>query len=196
MIELPVIAPETSMPFAALLRSRCSTRRYGAGPLLLAEVGQLVWAAQGISRAGARRTAPSAGALYPLEIYVACTEVRDLSPGLYHYHPAEHGLRRQVACDLRQELGAVALHQGAVGRAPVTLVIAADYARTAAKYGARARRYVHMEVGHAGQNVYLQAADLGLGTVVIGAFDDERLQRLLGLTDHEVVALMPVGRLP
>ncbi len=195
MITLPKAALEGQVSVEAALQSRLSMRNYGPEPLSLAELSQLLWAAQGITRSGGRRTAPSAGALYPLEIYVVAAEVGGLEPGVYHYHPHAHGLEAVRDGDQRQQLAAAALGQGSIARAPVNLVLTAVYERTAAKYGRRARRYVHMEIGHAGQNIYLQATALGLGTVMVGAFDDAGVQRLLGL-DEEPLAIMPVGRLP
>jgi SagB-type dehydrogenase family enzyme len=162
--------------------------------LTLASVGQLLWAAQGVTSSTGERTAPSAGALYPLEIFLAAGTVDGLAAGVYRYSPQDHALRLHLADDRRRELAAAALEQSAVEDASAVLVIAAVYARTARKYGTRAERYVHIEVGHAAQNVYLQAQALGLGTVIIGAFDDEAVGRVLELDPAEAsLALMPVG---
>lgn len=196
MIILPVPAREGTMSIEASLQSRISSRKYGPDPLNLDELSQLLWAAQGISRSGNRRNAPSAGALYPLEVYAVAGQVQGLAPGIYHYQAHGHGLELLIGADRRQELAADALGQGSIVRAPVSLLLTAVYERTAKKYGSRARRYVHMEVGHVAQNIYLQAAGLGLGTVMIGAFDDDKVQRLLSLHDEAPLAIMPVGRLP
>lgn len=141
------------------------------------------------------RTAPSAGATYPLEVYAAVGEVAGRDPGLYRYLPQMHSLEAVFAGDLRDQLYHAALRQQPVRDAPVVLVVTAVPARTERRYGARAVRYVAMEAGHASQNIYLQATGLELGTVAIGAFDDAALSSALELTDGEQpFYLMPVGR--
>ena len=180
------------------IASRRSVREYADGSLTLDQLSQLLWSAQGItdSRYGLR-SAPSAGALYPLEVYAAVEHVDGLRAGVYRYVPRRHSLELVLAGSVRAQLARDALSQAAVGDAPVTLAFAAVFARTTGKYGERGRRYVHMEVGHAAQNVYLQAAAFGLGTVVIGAFDDGAVGRTLRLRGgEEPLCLMPVGRAP
>jgi SagB-type dehydrogenase family enzyme len=191
----------------ALLERR-SIRRYDSGPLTLEELGQLLWAAQGITHRvpesppgfpwewrGGYRTAPSAGALYPLELYAVVGHVDGLRPGLYRYVPVEHALRAESRGDLRAELARAAHGQTVVSSAPVSLLFAGVPARTAAKYGERAGRYVHMEVGAAGENVFLQCESLGLATVFVGAFDDQKAKQAIGLpAGEDVFAIMPVGR--
>jgi SagB-type dehydrogenase family enzyme len=143
---------------------------------------------------GGLRAAPSAGALYPLEIHVVVHAVEGLDPGVYHYSPTEHSLILRIPRDLRAELSGAALQQASIRNAPVTVVIAGVVDRTAAKYGDRGERYVHMEVGAAGENVYLQAGSLGLGTVFVGAFDDGGVAQVLELPgDQRVFGLMPLG---
>jgi SagB-type dehydrogenase family enzyme len=184
-----------SSSFESVLKRRRSVRDFDASPLPLASAGQLLWAAQGVTSSAGERTAPSAGALYPLEILLLAGTVDGLAPGVYRFTPEHHELRPHLADDRRRALAAAALEQRAVRDASAVLAIAGVYARTARKYGARAERYVHIEVGHAAQNVYLQAQALGLGTVIIGAFDDEAVARVLELDPEEVpLALMPVGR--
>ncbi len=193
-IPLPEPVREGEVSLEATLNQRRSVRDFGDEPLTVAQVGQLLWAAQGITRGG-RRTAPSAGALYPLELYLAAGDVEGLAAGLYRYRPAEHELRKVVRGDLREALAEAALGQEQIEEAPAVIVTAAVVERTAAKYGQRAVRYVHMEVGAAAENVYLQATALGLGTVYVGAFNDMRVKRLLGLpADERPFALLPVGR--
>ncbi len=179
----------------ALLERR-SVRDYQPGALTLTEVAQLLWAAQGVSDPQSGfRTAPSAGATFPLELYLVAGEVGDLPAGIYRYRPHSHELERLAEGDRRAELYDAALRQSPVRVAPVNLVFSAVYARTTARYGERGIRYVHMEVGHAAQNVYLQAVSLGLGTVVIGAFDDEGVRRALNLpAAEEPLYILPVGR--
>jgi len=180
----------------ALLRRR-SVREYKDEPLTLAEVSQLLWAAQGITDPRGYRTAPSAGALYPLELYLVVGRVEGLSAGIYHYIPDGHYLLPVAGGDRRAELAAAALGQAYVRDAPIDLVLSAIPERTTKRYGYRGIQYVHMEAGHVGQNVHLQAVSLGLGTVMIGAFTDERVKQVMNLSKEEVpLYIMPVGRLP
>jgi len=175
------------------LATRRSVRVYEEASLTLEDVAQLLWAAQGITAEWGGRAAPSAGATYPLEVYVVAGEVEGLQPGVYRYLPDSHSVELIKEVDLRAELSSAALGQEWVRTAPASLVIAAAYGRTTRQYGERGERYVHMEVGHVGQNVYLQAAALALGTVMVGAFDDAEVKELLE-TDEEPLAIMPVGR--
>lgn len=197
VVELPALPPprregDTSVERA--LQERRSIREYGPEPLTLSQVGQLLWAAQGISDEQGHRTAPSAGALYPLEVYLVAGNVERLGAGVYHYRPRSHFLNRVLSGDRRRALQPAALDQEAVGDAPAVIVLAALYERTTGKYGDRGIRYVHMEVGAAAENVYLQAVALQLGTVFIGAFYDDQVQEALQLADDKApLALLPVG---
>ncbi len=171
----------------ALARRR-SVREYTDEPLTVQEISQLLWAAQGQTRSWGGRTAPSAGALYPLEVYVVTAE------GLRHYLPAGHRAELRSAEDLREPLARAALGQSAVAEAPAVFVVTAVLARTAAKYGSRAERYVTLDAGHAAENLLLQAVALGLGGVSIGAFDDARVREVLGLPrGQQPLYLIPVG---
>ena len=177
------------------LGQRRSVRQFGAAPLSLADVSQLLWAAQGQNRRDGGRTAPSAGALYPLEIYLLAGRVEGLAAGVYRYVPSSHELAQVAEGDRRAALCSAALEQDWFRDAPAVVVIAAADARTAGTYGQRATRYVDFEAGCASQNLALQAAATGLGTVVVGAFDDRLVAGLVGLrADERPVALMPVGR--
>ena len=172
---------------------QCFERRGEIGRAL-EDVAQLLWAAQGITGRRSFRAAPSAGALYPLELYLVAGDVDGLSPGIYRYRPRTHDLVLIANGDLRKPLAKAALDQSVVRRAPATLVLTGIYQRTMKKYGQRGRRYVHMEVGHAAQNVYLQATARGLGTVMVGAFHDQEVSTTLELpSDHVPLGLMPVG---
>jgi SagB-type dehydrogenase family enzyme len=191
----PVLPPpETrgAVPLEEALARRRSVREFGRAALTPAQLGQLCWAAQGVTGRGGLRTAPSAGALYPLELYVVTAD------GVLHYHPASHQVSLHRPGDLRKALQAAALGQDAVGDAPAVFVLAAVYQRTAARYGeGRARRYAQLEAGHAAQNLLLQAVALGLGAVPVGAFDDGRVQHELGLpADQEPLYLVPTGGPP
>ncbi len=179
----------------ALLKRR-SVRSFKDSPLTLAEVSQLLWAAQGITSPRGLRTAPSAGALYPLEIYVVAGNVDDLPEGVYIYRPVKHELVRVEKGDKRMELCDAALGQTSVRNAAAVIVFAAVYERTTGKYGDRGIQYVHIETGHAAQNVFLQTVPLNLGTVVIGAFYDDAVKKVLKMSDREIpLYIMPVGRM-
>lgn len=194
-ITLPEPRLESSTSVEEALRDRRSVRDYAKRPLGLAELGQVLWAAQGVTDDEGHRTAPSAGALYPLEVYVVAGSVEGLVPGVYHYRPGEHSLVRTGDGDRRAALQAAAINQTSVGDAPATLVIAAVPERTTARYGERGGRYVAMEAGHAAENVYLQAEALELATVAIGAFDDGEIRGIIGLSEEvEPLYLMPIGR--
>ena len=194
-VHLPAPNFTGSLTLEAVLQQRQSVREFKRTRLTLVEVAQLLWAAQGVTRPDGRRTAPSAGALYPLEIYLVATHVEGLPPGIYYYDPDKHALLVWKKGDVHERLAKAALGQASVRNAPAVLAIAGVYARTAKKYDSRAERYVWIEAGHAGQNVYLQAQSLGLGSVMIGAFDDQAAQAILALpTDHALLALMPIGR--
>ncbi len=195
MIELPEPQDSGEISIEVALLERRSVRNYKDEAPTLAEISQLLWAAQGITHTGGYRTAPSAGALYPLEIYVLAGNVDGLQAGIYKYRPQGHELEKVAGGDVRTELCAAALDQECVEDGAAVLVFAAVYERTTGKYAERGVRYVHMEVGHAAQNVYLQAVSLGLGTVVVGAFDDDEVERLLQMQDDErALCIMPVGR--
>jgi len=196
-IRLPQPDTEGKMSVEEAISRRRSRRDFSDRPLTLEQLGQLLWCAQGITDGrGAKRAAPSAGATYPIEVYVAVGEgcVTGLKQGVYRYVPSGHALVQAGREDIRARVAAAALGQEFLAEAPVDVLIAADYARTTGRYGERGVRYVHMEVGHIGQNIYLQAEALGLGTVAVGAFRDEQVARHFGLPDGQVALyLMPLG---
>lgn len=195
-IKLPQPFSNSKTSIEKTLRERRSIRAYKDLPISLSELSQLLWAAQGISGAGGRRTVPSAGALYPLEISVIAGNVSGLQAGIYVYKPEGHEMLRIADGDKRDELSRAARGQPAIRDASAVLVISAVHERTTIKYGERGNRYVHMEAGHAAQNVYLQAVSLNLGTVAIGAFDDEGVKKAANLTVREQpLYIMPIGRL-
>ncbi len=195
-IDLPEPSADSDVSVEAAIRERRSVREFSKHSLTLADVAQLLWAAQGITSQDGGRAAPSAGALYPLELYLVAGDVDSLPAGVYRYRPERHRLDHVADGDFRKDLAAAALNQSWVRRAPAVLVITGVYQRSAKKYGDRARRYTRIETGHAAQNVYLQATALGLGTVIVGAFQDAEVQEVLGLPeDHAPLALMPVGHL-
>jgi SagB-type dehydrogenase family enzyme len=194
-IKLPHPEYSSNISIENALFERRSIRNYKDEPLTLAEVSQLLWAAQGITNERGFRTSPSAGALYPLELYVVIGNVEGISEGIYRYNPEEHELIRIVNGDKRAELCDAALGQSWIKEGAISIVFSAVYERTTKKYGGRGIRYVHMELGHAAQNVYLQAVSLNLGTTVVGAFNDEEVKKIIKMADEEhPLYIMPVGR--
>jgi len=195
-IELPKPRYSSNTSIEEALLKRRSIRSYKNETLDIYELSQLLWSAQGITSERGFRTAPSAGATYPLEVYVVVGNVRELTPGVYKYNPAGHKLIKLLDGDKRLDLANSALGQSSVIESAVSLVFSAIYERTTSHYGERGIRYVHMEVGHSAENVYLQAVSLKLGTVVIGAFKDEEVKKLLNMEEKEVpLYIMPVGRI-
>lgn len=193
--KLPTARLEGRRSVESALHRRRSVREYSTASLAVDEISQLLWAAQGITGSDGFRAAPSAGALYPLETYVVAAAVDGLPDGVYKYDPAGHALALLTEGDRRAVLADAALGQECVAAAPAVIVIGAVYGRTTAKYGDRGRRYVHQEVGHAAQNVCLEAVALGLGTVVVGAFDDRRVKAAVGMgRSEEPQCLLPIGR--
>jgi SagB-type dehydrogenase family enzyme len=195
-IKLPKPNTRGTTSLEEALLKRRSVRAYSGEPLTIEEVSQLLWAAQGITeRTQGLRTAPSAGALFPLEIYIVAGNVTGLAKGIYKYRPHVHELVKVAGQDVRKELGRAALEQESLGDAPAVIVFSAVIERTSVKYGTRSTRYVQMEVGHAAQNVFLQATALNLGTVVVGAFYDDDVKKVIGMDAKEsALYLMPVGR--
>ena len=193
-IGLPSPGGSASEPLEQLLMQRRSVRSFSPAALSLTQLGQLLWAAQGITHSEGLRTAPSAGALYPLELYAVVGAIDGLKPGIYHYQAGEHRLSKVADGDRREELARAAHGQSWIAGAPVVIAFSAIYERTTRKYGERGVRYVHMEVGYAGENLHLQASALGLGTTVVGAYDDDEVAAVLGVpADTRPLALMPVG---
>ena len=180
----------------ALARRR-SIRTFGKMPLSLEEMSQLLWAAQGQSHPAGFRTAPSAGAIYPLKLHIWVGEVRGLASGIYRYRPGSHELVRTADRDIGGDVARAAFRQYWIAESQAIMALSAVVARTKAKYGGRAERYVFMEAGHAAQNVYLQATALSLGTTIVGAFDDDRIHALFNMeSDEAPLSLLPLGRLP
>jgi SagB-type dehydrogenase family enzyme len=191
-VALPEVKKKGSLSVEEAIEKRRSVREYAKEPLTLEQVSQLLWAAQGRTEGGLR-AAPSAGATYPLEIYLVAGEVTGLDAGLYRYLNSSHKLEKVKAGDFRKSLCEAAYSQESIEKAPATVVIAAKYERTSGKYGARAQRYVQIEVGHMGQNIYLQCQSLSLATVAIGAFDDSKVKKVLAITE-EPLYIMPIGK--
>jgi SagB-type dehydrogenase family enzyme len=197
-IHLPTPSPKGRMSLEEAIARRRSVRDFTPEPLSPSQLSQVLWAAQGLSNAEGRyRTVPSAGATYPLEIFIACGEngVDGVSEGVYQYNVESHSLAGHFKGDVRGELAQAALGQDFICVAPVDIIICAAYSRTLSAYRGRGERYVHVEAGHAGQNIYLQATALGLATVAIGAFHDDEVRQVLRLDkQYKPLYIMPLGK--
>ena len=196
VVKLPPPAYQGKMSVEEALKKRRTVRQFSNRGLDLAQVSQLLWGTDGLSDPRGLRTAPSAGATYPLELYLVVGErgVAGLAPGLYRFRPDSHSLELTQKGDLRTPVARASLHQTWMAQAPVMAVFAAQYGRCTARYGDRGIRYTHMEIGHAGQNQFLQAEALGLACGIVGAFQDRTLQELMHLPQqHEPLLVMPVG---
>jgi SagB-type dehydrogenase family enzyme len=197
IISLPGPSLKGAISLEEAILERRSTRDYQDKGLNLDQVSQILWAGQGITdKSSGFRSAPSAGALYPLELYLVVGEngVKELSAGVYHFVPQGHKLEKISSSDLRTKVMEASLNQGFIAQAPIVLIITGEYERTTKKYGERGKQYVHLEAGHAGQNIYLQVESLGLGTVTVGAFDGEEIIKILNLPQaHKPFYVMPIG---
>lgn len=189
MLKLPPARMRGGKSIEETIAARRSIRAYADRALNIEEIAQLLWAAQGITDPGQNlRAAPSAGATYPLQVYAVTAE------RVARYHPGDHALEPMAAGDRRAPLAGAALGQAVVRRAPLVVVITAVSERTTRRYGERGIMYVHMEAGHAAQNIHLQAVALGLGSVPVGAFDPKAAAEVLGIPASETVLyLIPVG---
>lgn len=187
-LSLPAPSEGGPISLEAAIARRRSVRDYTRAPIPLKAISQLLWSAGGITAQGWFRAAPSAGACFPLEIYLACEQ------GLFHYIPQQHSLVKVQSEDVRDALCDAAHGQEFVAAAAVSIIFAAVYERTTARYGERGIRYVHMDIGHAAENVHLQAEALGLGSCPVGAFDDKAVEDVLRLpADQKPVYVVPVG---
>ncbi len=197
-IQLPPPSLKGRMSLEEAVARRRSIRDFAPEPLSQSQLSQILWAAQGISNARGRyRTVPSAGASYPLEVFVVCggNGIDGIAAGVYQYNVESHSLVQHHKGDVRAELARAALDQEFVYEAPVDIIFCALFSGTLSGYGSRGERYIHMEVGHAGQNIYLQATALGLATVAVGAFHDEQVREVLRLDkQYKPLYIMPVGR--
>jgi SagB-type dehydrogenase family enzyme len=197
-IALPAPRLDGTVSVEKALAGRRSIREFTASPITIAEVSQLLWAAQGIN--GTRgdrelRTAPSAGALYGLETYILAANVTGLAQGLYRYTPKGHTITFLIPGDMRAKLSDAALKQSCLTGCAAVIVFATVYERISKKYVERGVKFAHMEAGHSSQNVYLEAEALGIGTVAVGSFMEGDVKNILGLPeDQEPLYMMPVGR--
>ncbi len=195
-IKLPPPAHKGAVSVEEALARRRTVRRFASRSLDLNQVSQLLWGADGVSDPRGLRTAPSAGATYPLDLYLVVGErgVAMLTAGVYHYRPLEHVLKLVTPGELRPAVVRASLSQSWMAEAPVMVVITAEYRRCTARYGERGIRYTHMEVGHVGENLFLQAEALGMGAGIVGAFDDRAISQIMKTpAQHEPLLIMPVG---
>ncbi len=196
LFRLPRPALKGAVSVEEALQARRTVRLFASRSLDLPQVSQLLWAAGGISDPRGLRTAPSAGATYPLEIYLVSGErgVTGLAPGIYRYRAGDHSLELTLKGDHRAAVARACLSQSWMATAPVMVIIAAEFRRCTARYGDRGVMYTHIEAGHAGENLFLQVEALGLGAGIVGAFVDKALSQTLNLPrEHEPLLVMPVG---
>jgi len=201
---LPAPRVESTVSVEQALANRRSHRSLIHDAILPGDLSQILWAAYGVTKPlegyprtrGGLKTAPSAGGLYPLEVYTVIGNVKEIEPGVYKYIPREHKIVRVIEKDIRTELCAAAWNQKMIEVAPACIFYSADYNRNTRKYGERGReRYVCVDLGHSAQNVYLQAEALHLGTCAIGAFDDTKVRRVMQLPEEEEpLYIMPIGK--
>ena len=197
-MQLPKPNFNGEMALEAALKNRRTIRAFKPEPISPEFLGQMLWAAYGVTEQGGfKRSAASGGALYPLDLYAVIGDqsVNGLSKGIYHYESLPHRLVILTEKDVRQDLAKACLGQMWMARAPVSLVITAEYSRICNKYGERGKRYAMIEAGHVGQNIFLQAEVLGLGAGIVGAFEDQKVIDILGFPQtHEPLLIMPVGK--
>lgn len=193
-INLPKPRLTGKLSIEETLNKRRTVRNYTSKPISLEDLSQLLWACQGITSPDGKRTAPSAGALYPLEVFAVVGDVKDIEAGIYRYIPKSHSLQLVVKGDHRRSLAAAALGQEQIITASVDILISVVYERLSRKYGDRSVRYAHIEVGHAAQNILLQAQSLGLGICPIGAFNDDKVKNVLQLNKEHPIYILTVGK--
>ena len=195
IIKLPEPKFKSSISIEEAINKRRSIRKFDDSPLEINEISQLLWAAQGINTSDGRRTVPSAGATYPLEIYLASRKINGLDKGLYKYNPQSHSLIPIKYGDTASDIANSTPQKNIIYSATAIFIITADFERTTSVYGSRGNIYVYIEVGHAAQNLSLQAVGLKIGSVMIGAFDEKELKRLLGLPINETpLYIIPCGK--
>ena len=195
-IKLPAPKLKGDISVEEAIFKRRSVRDYKSDAITLEQLSQLLWAGQGITAAAFFRAAPSAGASYPLELFVIASNVKGLTAGVYHYNVKEHSLSLHMKGDLREKLGTTAaFNQKCLSQAPSAIAICAVYERTTKTYGKRGERYVPIDTGHAAENIALQAVALGLATVMVGAFEDKKVSEILELGDEmKPMYIIPVGK--
>jgi len=194
-LRLPRLRFKGKFSFEEVVKKRRSIRDFSSQPLSLEQVSQILWVAQGITgEDGFGRACPSAGALYPIEIYVEVSKVKGVEEGIYHYGVFDHSLELVTRGDYSQELAEACLSQLFIAEAPVAFIIGVEYSRVTWKYGERGMRYTDIEVGHCGQNICLQATALELAAVPVGAFWDRQVQEVVYMSKNiDPIYVIPVG---
>jgi SagB-type dehydrogenase family enzyme len=199
-VKLPKAVLEGTVSVEKAIKQRRTVRAFADQPLTVEELAQVLWAAQGVTEdRGFKRAAPSGGALYPIDVWAVVGKggVENLGQGVYRYEPAHHVLSQVLPEDARVGLASASLGQMWIATAPVVLVLTAEYPRITGKYGERGRRYAMIEVGHIGENIFLQCGALGLGAGIVGAFSDKEVARVLKVEkNQEPLIIMPVGLQP
>ncbi len=195
IIELPKPSMNGKISLEKAIAKRRSVREFKDLPVELNTISQLLWAAQGITEPKKGfRTVPSAGALYPLEVYLVCGRANGLEPGLYHYKPASNELALVGSGDKRKALSEAAYGQDSIVSAPICVVFTAILSRTEKEYGEKANKFVWMECGHAAQNLLLEATALDLGSVCVGGFQSDQVRFVMGLSYQETpLYIIPIG---
>lgn len=197
VVKLPPPITEGTVSVEQAIKQRRTVRKFRSRPLDLNQLSQLLWATHGITgKKGFKRAAPSAGALYPIDLYAVAGQesVAQIGAGVYHYEPKGHQLNPVATSDLRNAVARAALSQMWIARAPLNFILTAEYHRVAVKYKERGVRYAMIEAGHMGQNLFLQAEALGLKAGIVGAFHDENLIQAIRIPfSHKPLLIMPVG---
>jgi SagB-type dehydrogenase family enzyme len=195
-IQLPKPQLKGDISIEEAIFKRRSVRDYKSDAITLEQLSQLLWAGQGITAMDFFRAAPSAGASYPLELFVIAGNIKELETGVYRYNAKEHSLSLHMKGDIREKLGTTAaFNQKCLSQSPAAISICAVYERTMKTYGKRGERYVHIDTGHAAENIALQAVALGLATVMVGAFEDKKVSEILELGDElKPLYIIPVGK--
>lgn len=197
-IELPSFEPTRAMSLDQTLKQRKSVREFQPKSISMGQLSYLLWASTGVQRIEDGyefRTAPSAGALYPIETYIVANNVRTLEAGLYHYSIRSHQLEQLRTDDLRLQIAGAALGQGMCAAAAAVFVWTAIFERCKWKYGQRAYRYIYLDAGHIAENLALAATSLNLGSCEIGALYDAQSNAILGVEDDEesIIYMAVVG---
>jgi len=197
IMRLPDPMIDGDVSLERTIHQRRTIRSFEGRALTLKQLSQLFWSAQGITGAGGfKRAAPSAGALYPMDIYgvIGRDCIEKLDAGIYLYEPADHSISLVKEGDFRRDVAIASLGQMWMAHAPLTLVITAEYSRITVKYRQRGIRYAMMEAGHIGQNIFLQSEAMGLAAGIVGAFEDQEVIQVMGgKKAHEPLLIMPVG---
>ncbi|MCX7957694.1 MAG: SagB/ThcOx family dehydrogenase [Deltaproteobacteria bacterium] len=194
-IKLPQYKTTGKISVEETLKKRRSVRKFTDASISIEEISQLLWAAYGFTASDGRKTTPSAGATYPLEIYIAVRKADKLKPGLYRYLPESHSLKFIKEGDILSQVSETTYQPEMCKSAPVHIIITAVIERTTSVYGQRGIRYIHMEAGHSAQNISLQGVALNIGSVLVGAFEDEKLSRVLEAGKDEIpLYIIPVGK--